>query len=77
MSKELKRLNLRMSQELFDYYKQESDEIGVPTSTYIVMVLHEHRKQSTAVQMLSQIPQGELQNFMAARNLSADQKTNS
>lgn len=76
MTKELKRFSIRMSQELFDYYKTQADEIGVSTANYMVMILNEHKKQTTAVQLLSQVSPQELQNFMAARNLSADQKTN-
>lgn len=56
--REIKRLNLRMGQELYEYYQEEADKIGVPVSSYMIMILAEHRKQALAVEFTRQLSSG-------------------
>lgn len=48
-AKELKRVNLRMSPDIYDVYKSRADSLGVPLSAVIVMALAEYNDMKTAI----------------------------
>jgi len=52
---ELKRFNLRMSHDLWDYYKEKADSMGVPVSNYIVMALSEYKNQRESIDVMSNV----------------------
>lgn len=39
-----------MGQELYDWYKDQSDQLGVSTTNFMIMVMNEYKKQQTAVE---------------------------
>jgi hypothetical protein len=53
----LRRVNLRMSYELYEHYKSEADAMGVPVSNLIVMALSEFKKQRESLNTMSQLAQ--------------------
>lgn len=43
---EMVRVNIRITKELYDYYKQLSERNGVPMSTLMMMDLEKQREKS-------------------------------
>lgn len=48
----IKRINIRMGQELHDWFEMKGDQLGVPTSALMIIALNEYRKQQTASENL-------------------------
>jgi hypothetical protein len=44
-----KKIAIRMGQGLHDWYVAQADELGVPTSSLMVIALNEYRKVNIAV----------------------------
>lgn len=61
---ELKRLNLRMGQGLYDFYKAQADELGVSVSNLMIMTLAEYRRQHLAVNFVSSASKAEMEQIM-------------
>lgn len=53
--RELKRVNLRMSEELYDFFKGKADAMGVPYSNLIVTALAEYKAQKEGMDVMSSI----------------------
>lgn len=55
MSKEkenIKRVNIRMGQDLHDWFEKKAGELGVPTSALMIIAMHEYRKLQTGAENL-------------------------
>lgn len=44
----IKRINIRMGQQVHDWYEAKADELGVPTSALMIVALNEYRKMQTS-----------------------------
>lgn len=44
-----KRLHMRMSYELYDWYVKESKKLDVPVSALMIMAMNEYRKQQATM----------------------------
>lgn len=45
------RFNIRMGKELFEWCKYRAEDLGIPASNYMIMVLTEHRRSAEAVEI--------------------------
>lgn len=48
----IKRVNIRMGQDLHEWFEQKADELGVPTSALMIVAMNEYRKAETSVKHL-------------------------
>jgi hypothetical protein len=48
----IKRVNMRMGQDLHDWFEKKADELGVPTSALMIIAMNEYRKLQTGADNL-------------------------
>lgn len=44
-----KRFHMRMSHDLYNWYAEESDRLGVSVSAFMIMAMNEYRKQQATM----------------------------
>lgn len=54
----IKRFNIRMGQDLYDWVESKADELGVPTSSLMVFIMDEYRRKHDKTLILSRHPEG-------------------
>jgi hypothetical protein len=53
--KNIKRINVRMGQEIADWFENKASELGISTNAYMVMALNEYRKVQVSSDQMPEI----------------------